>query len=78
MKTILLIIAFCGGVALAQQADTLKLSNGLSVLLSNGQAVLLAGGSPPPPTPATGGWLNQVNGRKLFFNNGRAILTRQE
>lgn len=77
MKTILFIILFCG-LAYSQQADTLKLSNGLPLLLNNGQAILFPGDIFTPPTPGNGRWITGSNGRKLKFNNGKAILTRTE
>lgn len=74
----------------AEAGDTVFIQNTSSAEYSTlTTQTLVAGGvtrsfnvttkaEPPPPTPSQGGWLNQVNGRKLFFNNGRAILTRQE
>lgn len=78
MKTIIFIIAvFCFTYTVKAEVDTLKLSNGDPVLLSNGSAVLIGDSEPNPPlVPITGRWLHQANGRKLFFNNGKAILSR--
>lgn len=71
----------------AEAGDTVFIQNTSSTEYSTlTTQTLVAGGversfnvttkAEPSPVPITGGWLHQSNGRKLFFNNGKAIITQ--
>lgn len=76
MKTIFLIIVFCG-LAYGQQADTLKLSNGDPLLLSDGTPILLQGEAEPPPPTGPIIWLS-TDGKKLTSQGRRLVFINEE